>query len=374
MSNYKYYYLPDFKIKWAQRQLINLQLSQNNKVKYVFDEFIRTVSPELKKYTNYSKKNIWKRNASVEKFIDSELTKLHAKLVSIIEQGESKAAFLSFQNNDEYLKTYLKRMSIFQVAAEGIFMRSLEGFSQFKKKYSKLNYSKRIWDLAAETKTQLEFFMSSGLAAGRSAAEISRDVRGILKEPDKRFRRIKDPKTGKLKLSKPMKDYHPGQGVYRSSFKNALRLTGTNINISYRQADVFRWQKEKFVLGYEVRLSGNHPVFDICDSMVGKYPKTFVFTGWHSNCFCYATPILPEPDNFVKYLGGKKDFSNDYVLEPPKKHTEFFNNHIERYDKNYKELPYWVDHNYTKVNGVYRPKFQKSGSQIENMGKSRWDT
>ena len=110
------------------------------------------------------------------------------------------------------------------------------------------------------------------------------------------FRRVRD-EHGELKLSQRAKGYHPGQGVYRSSYKNARRLTATETNIAYRTADHLRYQKMDFVVGIEIHLSGNHtlngkPFHDICDELAGKYPKDFKFTGWHPHCRCFVTSIL----------------------------------------------------------------------------------
>ena len=71
---------------------------------------------------------------------------------------------------------------------------------------------------------------------------------------------------GKLALSKNAKAFHPGQGVYRSSYKNAMRLTRTETNAAYRLADQDRWQRMDFVVGMRVHKSKNHPteVFAMC--------------------------------------------------------------------------------------------------------------
>ena len=70
------------------------------------------------------------------------------------------------------------------------------------------------------------------------------------------------------------------QGVYRSSYKNALRMTVTENNIAYRTADFVQQQEMDFVIGIEIRLSDNHPCDDICDDLAGVYPKKFKFTDW----------------------------------------------------------------------------------------------
>ena len=90
-------------------------------------------------------------------------------------------------------------------------------------------------------------------------------MRSFLKYPGKLFRRVRDEKDV-LFLSKAAQEFHPGRGVYRSSYKNALRLTATETNMAYRSADSRRWQQIPFVIGIKIQCSKtNYPVTDICD-------------------------------------------------------------------------------------------------------------
>ena len=78
-----------------------------------------------------------------------------------------------------------------------------------------------------------------------------------------------------------------------------MRVARTETNIAYRRADNARWQEMDFVIGQRVQLSKNHPKKDICDKLVGDYPKDFVFDGWHPQCFCFCTPITIPPEETV---------------------------------------------------------------------------
>lgn len=179
---------------------------------------------------------------------------------------------------------------------------ALEAFLQ--RKTNGLGLSERVWKLTEQYKIGLEQALSVGISDGRSAAELSKDVRGYLKEPNKLFRRVRDLEN-RLNLSSRAKEYQPSQGIYRSSYKNALRLTGTEINMAYRTADFNRWLELDFVVGIEVKLSSNHtikdpktgksiPFKDICDELQGKYPKTFMFVGWHPNCYDEKTEVFTK--------------------------------------------------------------------------------
>lgn len=223
-----------------------------------------------------------------------------------------------------------------------------------------VDLSRRIWNLTQQTKTELELAMEIGIGDGKSAAALSRDVRKYLKDPNKLFRRVRDKKTGQLRLSKAAAAYHPGRGKYRSSYKNALRMTATENNMAYRSADYERNQELDFVLGIEIHLSGNHPVVDICDDLKGKYPKTFKFTGWHPWCRCYTTTILPKQEDMLNYLSmsaeeqAQAPFSGQ-ITDFPDKFKGFITENEERL-KNAKSVPLFVQDNKDAVEKILNPE------------------
>lgn len=174
------------------------------------------------------------------------------------------------------------------------------------RKEAGLSLSDRVWRYTGQFKEELEMALDLGLRDGLSADELSREVRKYLNNPNMLFRRVRD-EHGVLHLSKRAKAYHPGQGVYRSSYKNARRLTATETNMAYRTADYNAYQALSFVVGIRIMLSNNHtlngePFFDICDNLSapngstatkgkGCYPKDFKFTGWHPLCRCFVQSI-----------------------------------------------------------------------------------
>lgn len=182
-----------------------------------------------------------------------------------------------------------------------------------------LGLSERIYNSLEPMVAQLEAGIGVGIAKGESAAQLGRELKQYLQQPDALFRRVRDSK-GVLRLSKPAQEYSPGQGVYRSATKNIERLTRREINGAYRGADNARWAQMPFVLGYEVRTSGSHPENDICDDMAGEYPQDFVFTGWHPQCLCFAIPVLMSNKQFGAYqqlvLNGDDNTENILAIAP----------------------------------------------------------
>lgn len=223
-----------------------------------------------------------------------------------------------FQGNDGALKAFIER------------------------KDSGMNLSARIWNMTKEYRSNLELALSVGLSEGRSAAEVSRDIREYLNEPQRLFRRVRN-QYGSLVLSKAAKSYTPGSGQYRSSYKNALRLARTEINMAYKTADYERWQQLDFVVGYEVKRSGRKYSCSVCEAFAGKYPKWFKFTSWHPNCRCYVIPILMKDSEFW----AESKTSVNEVKDVPPGFKKWCSDNMTR-AKESSSVPYWVRDNFKK--------------------------
>lgn len=242
------------------------------------------------------------QSKQAQKRANEALSGFRSNLTSLITSSIVAEWNFANQKSDEWVN------SLFPDPKKGYLRKNigaLEGF-QRRKMYGH-TLSDRVWNYTDQFKSEIEWSLDIGIGDGRSASELSRDVRKYLNEPDRLFRRVRD-KYGNLTLSKAAEAYHPGQGVYRSSYKNAVRLTRTVANMAYCEADYNRWQQFDFVVGINIQVSKSHlmwlardwyPKFkkgrtpmEICDVMQGIYPKDFKFIGWHPQCKCIATPIL----------------------------------------------------------------------------------
>lgn len=236
---------------------------------------------------------------------------------------------------------------------------AMDSFFSRKDVHGGLNLSQKVWKYTSQFKEEMELALSASLGRGDSAATVSRHVRQYLQEPERLFRRVRDAK-GNLKLSKRAAAYHPGRGEYRSSYRNAMRLARTETNTAYRAADCDRWGSIPFVVGMEVKRS-NHPFgCEVCELLKGKYPKDFVFTGWHPQCRCYIVPVLADEKERMAYhravLNGE-DVSDWHfkgeITEPHKGFQKWIGENQERIEKAAERgtLPYWMKDNpkYVKV-------------------------
>lgn len=197
------------------RQLARWVLAQDDVLQGVFDDFVRRVSPLLAKY-NYEGKGVWVLNGGVENQLDRELELLGTNLERILTTYQQRAWELAERKTDALLIAYLAGMALDSKVKESILARKPEALKRFmERKVRGFSPSKRIWKVTAEAKSQLELLLSSGFMEGKSAAELSRDVRHLLLEPDNLFRRIRD-REGNLIPSRPMKEFsspNGGRGV-----------------------------------------------------------------------------------------------------------------------------------------------------------------
>lgn len=250
----------------------------------------------------------------LKKKINDLFDDMHERITTLVQNAISEEWQFSAEKYDFWLSEILAKgeMTKDEIEAyikrntEAIQSRRDEALQAFRKRVENgMNLSDRVWKLTEQFKSELELALDVGISEGKSADAISRDIRQYLNNPDKLFRRVRD-KRGNLKLSKAAQAYHPGQGVYRSSYKNAMRVARTEVNMAYRSADHENWSAEKMVIGIRISLSNNHtlngkPFFDICDELKGIYPKDFKFTGFHCQCRCWATPITPTQAEVIDY-------------------------------------------------------------------------
>lgn len=289
----------------------------------------------------------------LKKRMEELMADMQAQILALVVNGITSEWNLSGEKNDYLVEQVLKSSGLTEEQIADYQNRNLEALAAFQqRKVNGLGLSDRVWNLTDRFKTELELALDVGIGEGRSAQQISRDVRGYLNQPDKLFRRVRD-KHGNLKLSKAAAAYHPGQGVYRSSYKNALRMARTEVNMAYHAADYESWIDNPLVIGIEVILSNNHtcngkPFVDICDYLKGKYPKAFKFTGWHPQCRCVAIPVTPSKKEVIEYAKAQaagKDVSGwkfkGEVKDMPKAFTGWMKDNRERVER-MKSKPYFI--------------------------------
>lgn len=293
-----------------------------------------------------------------KRMVERILKAIHSRVYAIIEKGIDAEWLESAGKNDITIDALIKSSGLlgndataYREKLSQYYDRNLDALKAFKdRKTDGLNLSDRVWKHTDNLLPEVEMIMDRGLAEGKSAAALSRETRKYLNEPNRIFRRVRNDK-GELVLSKAAKSYHPGQGVYRSSSKNAKRLTRDIINESYRESDWQRYQQLDFVVGFQINLSTNPYHCPTCVALAGKYPKSFKWTKWHVQCRCFITSIMSTEDErreiFRNKLRGLEidTTSVNAVKEMPANFTQFMTNNEDRFARA-KKQPYWVRDNF----------------------------
>lgn len=245
----------------------------------------------------------WKKSNEVQDLLADGVLKAYGAQVS----GQKYKIY--YQPNNDALKAFQKRR------ANG------------------MTLSQKLWNQAGNYRQEMEYAISSAIEKGTSAVTLSK------------------------RLSKYLHDFPSLQKDYKEKFGKAadchdceyrsMRLARSEINMAYRTAEQTRWEQMDFVVGYEIKLSGSHPAEDICDMLKGKYPKDFVWTGWHPNDLCYKIPILKTEEEFWNYGEARNKPSSKEVTDVPVGFKEWVADNEKRISKAKRNgtLPYFLKDN-----------------------------
>lgn len=199
-----------------------------------------------------------------------------------------------------------------------------------------LHLSDKLWNQSDNYVREMEFAISSAIEKGMSAVTLSKRISQYLND----FDSLKDDYGEKYGHAVDCSDCE-----YRS-----IRLARSEINMAYRAAEQERWRQFDFITGYEIKLSGSHPKDDICDTMVGIYPKDFVFSGWHPNCMCMCLPVIMEEEDYWE-MRENGNVESKQVTEMPAGFKEYVIDNYSRIETAMERgtLPYWAKDNYGAI-------------------------
>ena len=231
---------------------------------------------------------------------------------------------------DKVLKAY--HTSREDAANERYYRDNSEALQAFQQRKERgMNLSDKLWDQSQAYREELQDTISAAIERGTDAITLSKQISKYLSDFPAMQRDYKE-KYGKASKVQNCE--------YRS-----IRLARSEINMAYRSAEQQRWRQLDFVVGYEIKMSGSHPVHDVCDELAGKYPKDFVWNGWHPNCMCYEIPILKTEDEF--YNKDQEVRSWEEVQDVPEAFNTWVGGNLDRIKAAEKNgtLPYFLADN-----------------------------
>lgn len=331
-----------------RKSLFETQNSYDKRIQRLFNKAAYDISalasdPSAKFSSSFDFSN----NVRLNKRIDAIMLDFHDNVLETIQAGSVDCWNLSNDKNDMIVNEYLTGLTTVK-GIEKYFKPNAEALQAFiTRKRDTFTLSDRIWKIADQYRRELELHLGYGILNGDSADTISRRIRYYQANPEMLFRRVRD-KNGNLVLSQRASEYHPGRGIYRSSYKNAMRLSRTETNMSYREADFIRWNQLDFVSGIKISLSSAHPKYnyiEVCEAMAGHYPKGFKWSGWHTQCLCISTPVLMSKEDFLAQLEGREYTMPDQVTEVPDGFKNWISENSTRVS-GWRSAPYWVQDNF----------------------------
>ncbi len=260
---------------------------------------------------------------TTKKEVDKELKRLSHNLNSSIlnatlqmyQLGNAEISKFITKNLGNISKDKARTTALSETAKAFITRKDRDGLTLSNRIWVVSHHGQKSSGILSNVVKEFETILQNGIKEGKSVQEISKDIRPYLQEPNRLFRRVRNKQTGNLELSKSALSYRPGRGVYRSSYKNAMRLVRTEMHRAYSEAKLSAIREDKHVKGYRIKLSNNHttlkngkpsPFHCICDDLQGEYPKTFQFHGWHPQCRCVIVPILVSFEELQAQRKGKK--------------------------------------------------------------------
>jgi hypothetical protein len=353
------------KAKFAAQQA-KIYKEIQNLIKNIYDQTISL--PQIRKVMTSGEMFHLRENPAVERAINTMLTSIRKQMGTLIldgveqawEEGKNKV----WTDAGAYLVKTEEEQKVFneirQVATAGYRQDAAKAF--YNESRDGLKISDRIWNATEGVKTEMEAMIQQAMIEGKGADDLARELQKFLKDPDRLFRRVRNPETGQLELSDAARKYKPSTGRYRSSFKNALRLASTEISRAYRQATWESYQNNPMIVGYEISLSNNHTCSDgkggiipgwtdICDELQGRYPKAFRWLGWHPHCRCRMIAIMISKDEWAERVKARAEGRlEEWKPENPVTHLpDGFKNWISKNTdriNNARHVPYFIQDNY----------------------------
>lgn len=159
-------------------------------------------------------------------------------------------------------------------------------------------FSDRVWDVTWTVQKKTMGIIQNGIANGTSAANLSRELRKYLLQPE-------------TLRGKALRDYQPGVGVYKSAYKNAMRLASTELNRAFNEATVRYGRRKDWIEGFIWR-PGSYDPCDQCDPFIDKFfPKDEApQLPLHPHCLPAGMVVCPCGDT----LGAtSRDYCGDLV-------------------------------------------------------------
>lgn len=236
--------------------------------------------------------------------VKTQMNQLRPRMARLIRQGQRKSIDLgiessirgaevalpkgfkagigtSFTDKSGKLRKYDPRKELF---AESTWAR-INGQAMdalIRTRYGGIAFSRRVWDVTWPVERQIRNQINLAVLTGSGAGKVARKVRSYLGLPET-FRGM------------AFKEFHPGVGIYKSAYKNALRLTATEMNRGFNEGIIRYGMEKKWVTGWTWYTGSGDPCPDCADNDGQFFPKDDPpMIPLHPFCYCWSQIMYDE--------------------------------------------------------------------------------
>ncbi|MCK5020487.1 MAG: hypothetical protein KAS32_25945 [Candidatus Peribacteraceae bacterium] len=205
---------------------------------------------------------------------------MRGAIASGVSDNSSKIG-TSFVDKEGNIQRHNPKKSSYSASAwAGINADAMEAMMRFE--FGGTTFSRRVWDATYTSEKAIRDRVNLAVLTGESAEKVSRDIRKYLG--------VSDTIRGK-----ELANFHPGAGVYKSAYKNSLRVASTELNRAFNEGMVRYAMKKKFIKGFIWRTGSGNPCPDCLDVEGNYYPKNEApMLPLHPWCYCWLYTVYDE--------------------------------------------------------------------------------
>lgn len=232
----------------------------------------------------------------------NQITKdLERRITASIQKGMKIQWDFANRKNDAYADAIQSTGSLAKKVIDSYKGQNTDQLNKIlKQRIAGLKLQERAKVYAQQFKQEFEVAFSLVADDKRNVQRLARDINQFLDNPSRMRSRFKL-QYGTEQMKTASKVFSPGRGIYRSTYGNLNRLVRTELRNAYTEADNLRLKSTDFIVGYSVKRSSPNAVpCIVCDSMTGRFPKTYKFVQRHPQCQCICTPILASKEDLMR--------------------------------------------------------------------------
>jgi len=231
------------------------------------------------------------------------------KLLSLMQFSIKKSMDFGIQANEESLKPFIKgrlspilttrqKQKIRDRVAKDLMLYEVMRTETspvptiflLEQEQLELPLSTRVWNLSYQDEVAIMQLLQAGIIQEKDVYEINRNLRKYLV--------MKEELYGKWKAA-----YRPPRGVYKSAYKNAVRLQRTEMAKSYRQSNIeYCRRMESDLKGMQWMLGSgdncsiciDYATTDAFGLGAGVFPINQFPAIPHPHCNCWQAPVIKD--------------------------------------------------------------------------------